>query len=215
MKVKQIKYVIFALMCMCVTPLITHAECDYQRKAELSRMASNVQFSYTYDENIDFTVNITNIIDDIYVSYFNPGTLSNEILNGVGEKSIQVGAGVTIGFEIYSNDPNCRGDKLLTKYVSTPSPNRFYQFDECKKYPNFKYCQLWLNTAIDISQFREEFNKYETSLIQKNTNEVSNLKVLDEILLFVKDHSFIFIFGFSIMLLLVVTIIMIRVVKRR
>ena len=71
MKVKQIKYVIFALMCMCVTPLITHAECDYQRKAELSRMASNVQFSYTYDENIDFTVNITNIIDDIYVSNIN------------------------------------------------------------------------------------------------------------------------------------------------
>ena len=209
MRVKQIKYVIFALICMCVTPLITHAECDYQRLAELSRLASNVQLSYTYSEENGFQITMTNLTNDLYAT-----NIYGQRIDGGAERVFEAVSG-SYNYDIYSNDPNCRGDKLLTKYVSTPSPNRFYQFDECKKYPNFKYCQLWLNTAIDISQFREEFNKYETSLIQKNTNEVSNLNVLDEILLFVKDHSFIFIFGFSIMLLLVVTIIMIRVVKRR
>lgn len=212
---KQIKYILFTLICIFATPLVTHAECDYQRQAELSRLASNVQFSYTYDSNMNFTINVTNITDDIYVSYFNPGNLLSETLSGSGEKNIQAGAGVTIDFEIYSNDSNCKGDKLLTKYVSTPSPNRFYQFDECKKYPNFKYCQLWLNTAIDINQFKEEFNKYEASLNQKDTNETSNSSVLDEILLFMEDHSFVLIFGFSLIILLIVTIIIIKVVRRR
>ena len=215
MKVKQIKYVIFALMCMCVTPLITHAECDYQRKAELSRMASNVQFSYTYDENIDFTVNITNIIDDIYVSYFNPGTLSNKILNGVGEKSINIVSGTSLKFEIFSNDSGCKDDLLLTKYITVPFYNSFNSYDECQMYPNFKYCQLWLNTSITNEQFDNAFKQY-ISVIEKKkkVNKIDN-SIINKIVTFFQENEYMIIYGLILIIIFVVSIVIIRFMRRK
>ena len=66
MRFKKIKYVLFTLICMCVTPLITHAECDYQRQAELARLASNVQLTYTYNSDSGFQVIMTNLTSDLY-----------------------------------------------------------------------------------------------------------------------------------------------------
>ena len=59
----RVKYVICALICMCVTPTFVHAKCDYQRQAELSRIASNVQLAYTYDST-EFTVFVSNLTID-------------------------------------------------------------------------------------------------------------------------------------------------------
>ena len=63
----RVKYVICALICMCVTPTFVHAKCDYQRQAELSRIASNVQVAYTYD-SVEFTVFVSNLTSDLYIT---------------------------------------------------------------------------------------------------------------------------------------------------
>ena len=46
---RYIKYVVFTFICMIFVPLVSYADCDYQREAELSRIASNVQINYTYE----------------------------------------------------------------------------------------------------------------------------------------------------------------------
>lgn len=213
--VKQIKYVIFVLICMCVTPLITHAECDYQRQAELSRLASNVQFSYNYDNSANFTINITNITDDIYVSYFNPSSLSNEILSGIGEKNIQVGAGTTLNFEIYSNDPNCSGNLLLNKYITTPTYNSFSTYDECQQFPNFKYCQLWLNTTLTDKQFETEFTKYKTIRETKKVANSSDEGFWQVLVNYFENNRAVLTIGFVFIIMLIISLILIKLLRRK
>ena len=215
MRFKQIKYVFFALICMCVTPLITHAECDYQRQAELSRLASNVQFSYNYDSNMNFTINITNVTDDIYVSYLNPSTLSYESLYGAGEKNIQVVSGTSLKFVIYSNDHNCPGEELMTKYITTPNYNVFSNYDECKQYPNFKYCQVWLSTSITHEQFQSEFNNYTKSVESNKKSQVDKSAFWDEIVTFFEDNTPILIFGAVLIGILIITIIVVKLLRRK
>ena len=164
--IKKIKYLIFMFVCMCVTPLITHAECDYQRLAELSRLASNVQFSYTYDlsQGLTFTLYVTNLTSDIYVidDYGNR-------FYGSGEKSLLYSAadvsgfqnGDRIAFNFYSNDNNCKNEAITTRYVSFPYYNAYSTLDECKLHPNFKYCQLWLDVSdMNYEKFKSELNKH-------------------------------------------------------
>lgn len=215
MRVKQIKWVIFALMCMCVTPLITHAECDYQRKAELSRIASNVQLSYTYDSNYHFNIIITNITDDIYISYFDPGRLTDVKLSGAGEKNIGVTSGASLKFEIFSNDSSCNGDLLLTKYITVPVYNSFNSYDECQKYPNFKYCQLWLNTSITNEQFDNAFSQYTTELEEIRKKDDVEISIFDKIITFFNDNSYIIILGFTFLAIFVLGIVVIKIIRRK
>ena len=166
--VKKVKYLFFAIVCMCVTPLITHAECDYQRLAELSRIASNVQFNYTYDlsQGLTFTLYVTNLTNDIYVidEYGNR-------FSGTGEKSLLYSAadvsgfqnGDQVAFKFYSNDNNCKGAEIVTKYVSFPQYNSYSRLDICKQYPDFKYCQMWIDTSfLDYDTFEKELNAFQT-----------------------------------------------------
>lgn len=158
---KKLKYLLLFSACIFVSPLITHAECSYQRVAELSKIASNVQFSYSYDigENgtPTFTMNITNITDDIYVEDHSTGTILK-----TGEHNLVYNQyGTTLKYDIFSNDPDCENEPLLTQNINLPNYNLFSSTENCKKYPNFKYCQTWMNTAaLSQEKFSSELSKY-------------------------------------------------------
>ncbi len=206
MKVKQIKYVIFALMCMCVTPLITHAECDYQRKAELSRMASNVQLSYIYDANYGFQVILTNLTNDLY-------TIDNygNVIYGGKEHSFDFVSG-KISFDIYSSDSNCSG-KLTTKSIDLPTVNSFSYYSECNQYPQFKYCQLWGDFAISDEQFNVELKEYKNNINKKTYTKNDKESVLDVVLDVFNKNLFMIIF--FVIVIIVTVIIKIVCLKRK
>lgn len=188
MRVKQIKYVIFTLICMCVTPLITHAECDYQRQAELARLASNVQLTYTYNSNSGFQVIMTNLTSDLYAvdDY-------GKRINGGGEKIFESSSG-TVNFDIYATDRSCSG-KLVTKSINLPSINVYSYYDECKQYPNFKYCQLWGEFSVTNDQFTKELESYKEEVDESLTSADSgNSEVLEIILETLSNNAFMFIF---------------------
>lgn len=204
MKVKQIKYVIFALMCMCVTPLITHAECDYQRKAELSRMASNVQLSYIYDANYGFQVILTNLTNDLY-------TIDNygNVIYGGKEHSFDFASG-KISFDIYSSDSNCSG-KLTTKSIDLPTVNSFSYYSECNQYPQFKYCQLWGDFAISDEQFNVELKEYKNNINKKTYTKNDKESVLDVVLdVFNKNLFMIIFFGIVIIVTVIIKIVCLK-----
>ncbi len=186
---KRIRYLLCVLICMCVTPTFVHARCDYQRQAELSRIASNVQVAYTYD-TVEFTVFVSNLTSDLYMTD-NYG----KIYYGDGkEKTLKFASG-TINFDIHSNDSNCKGEKLLRKSITLPTINLFATFPECNQYPNFKYCQNWGALGISNERFYSEFSEYKQSLSQKLlTNANGKSSILDSILDILNNNKYMIIF---------------------
>lgn len=199
--VKKVKYLFFAIVCMCVTPLITHAECDYQRLAELSRLASNVQLSYTYDGN-GFVIYMTNLTSDLYTK-----DAFENVIYGGNEKQFSYSSG-SYNFTIYSNDAACAGEKLLTKSINLPTPNVYALYDECNQYPSFKYCQKWGEFLISEEEFYAELNNYKKDLEATEIEpegDSSNLSIILDIL---KNNFYMFvIFGIAILFLVVYRLI--------
>ena len=201
--IKKIKYVIFVFICMCVTPLITHAECDYQRLAELSRLASNVQFSYVYNNNGEFTIYISNLTNDLYMTDY-----YGRRINGGAERQVVHTAGFTARFKIFSNDSKCLNEEIVTKDISLPTFNPYSTYDECKQYPNFKYCQLWGNFSVNDEQFHQELNQYVGSLNSVNSAEEGEVNVWQTTLDVLENNRFMFIifgifFGMFLLYLLI------------
>lgn len=202
MRFKRIKYLLFALICMCVTPLITHAECDYQRQAELSRLASNVQFSYNYqvvDYYPQFMITATNLTDDIYM-VDNYGTM----FSGKSEFTASYKAGNTITYTFYSNDANCLGEEISKRYVNLPEFNPRYNSEECKLYPNFSLCQMWTTTSFSAEQFEDQLAAYKHDNDIKYTPTEEKESIWKVILTFLSDNVLGFIvFGVTLLLLIV------------
>ena len=201
MRLKKLKYIYFALICMCVTPLITHAECDYTRQAELSRLASNVQLTYTYSQENGFQIIMTNLTNDLYAT-----DIYEQVIPGGQEHTFNYASG-NYSFKIYSNDANCYGEELLTKSITLPTLNNYVMYDECQQYPNFKYCQLWGNISVDPEQFRSEFNQYKQN-VEKNkiNNDIEKVSTLDIILEVLNNNIFMFILLGSIVLITVIAL---------
>lgn len=200
MRVKQIKYVIFALICMCVTPLITHAECDYQRLAELSRLASNVQLSYTYSEESGFQITMTNLTNDLYAT-----NIYGQRINGGAERVFEAVSG-SYNYDIYSNDSNCPGEFLLRKSINLPVRNSYSYYDECKQYPNFKYCQMWSNISVTHEQFMEELEQYKGNVEEmKDQLTTEKVSIFDTLLEVLGANWFMFVFlGVVVLLTLII-----------
>ena len=218
MKFKKIKYVFFAVICMCVTPLVTHAECDYQRQAELSRLASNVQMSYTYDvaNGVNFTLYMTNLTNDVYIVDEFGNTFS-----GVGEKSMLYSSsnvsgfqqGKQVGFEIYSNDNNCKDYLIMTKYINFPKFNAYSTLDECKQHPNFKYCQMWVDTgSITYDQFIDELNKSTSS--SQTVKAEAEENVLDEIIMLLTQPRIVIV-GSILIILVLISVVVWKIIGRK
>lgn len=200
MRVKQIKYVIFALICMCVTPLITHAECDYQRLAELSRLASNVQLSYTYSEENGFQITMTNLTNDLYAT-----NIYGQRIDGGAERVFEAVSG-SYNYDIYSNDSNCPGEFLLRKSINLPVRNSYSYYDECKQYPNFKYCQMWSNISVTHEQFMEELEQYKGNVEEmKDQLTTEKISIFDTLLEVLGANWFMFVFlGVVVLLTLII-----------
>ena len=192
MQVKFItKYLVFAFICLCIMPFAVRAECDYQRYAELSRLASNVQIAYTYD-TAKFTVYVSNLTSDLYIT----DNYGREFYGDGKEKTFNFASG-TINFDIHSNDSDCKGEKLLRKSITLPTINLFATFPECNQYPNFKYCQNWGALGISDEQFYSEFNKYKQELSQNvlySADLNGESDVFDSILDILNNNKYMIIF---------------------
>lgn len=208
------KYLFVFLGSLFMFPLVSNAACSYERQAELSKIASNVQFSYTYDivnGNPQFTVNIVNLTNDIYLE--NTNDISRQIISGIGEKTISGVNGRTMNFTIYSNDNNCRGEKIVTKYLNIPKYNDLSNNEECKKNPNFKYCQVWAdNENITIKQFETNLEEYKTN--NENQKDLQEQNIWTQIKKIIEQNKIVLIISAICVAFLIVCIIY-RFRKRR
>lgn len=210
---KKVKFLLCFVFCVFACPMISNAECSYERQAELSRIASNVQFSYTYEADAEaapnFTIQAANITDDIYVVDYLYQTRSQG-----QESSFSYGAGgSSVRFDIYSNDNECYGERILTSYIDLPVYNSFSTLEDCNGYPNFKYCQTWLNTSsLTQEQFDDAFYNYIVDNKVEKTNEKVQQNDFEK---FVRENSIIII---AIVGLIVASLLFVlgkKIVRRR
>lgn len=175
---KTYKYLFTFIICLFVAPLITKADCSYERQAELSRIAANVRFSYTYEiknEEPIFYLNVVNLTPDIYIIDEYNGTN----ISGIGEKITEYIYVPKATFTIYSNDPVCRNEKIMTQYVNMPMYNVYAEKEECRKNPNFKFCQMWGNKPDTEEQFENELDTYLKNEINDEAGEKSSLSIVE------------------------------------
>lgn len=202
------KYLFVFLGSLFMFPLLTNAQCSYERQAELSKIAANVKFSYTYDTSNSeptFTVYIANITNDIYVE------------DGYGEVFTKdtnktYTHGQSIDFYIYSRDNNCYGEKLMNQYITIPNFNVFSTYSECKNHPEFKYCQAWIDAGNEFSkdEFTAELNKYtKITNIQNVSKKTNSLEMFKQ---FVQNNKITLIIS---LIAVVVLVIAIYIKKRR
>lgn len=202
------KYLFVFLGSLFMFPLVSNAECSYERQAELSKIASNVQFSYTYDVTNgtpQFTVNITNLTNDIYVVDNKGDTfVNNEISKMYSFEN-------KITYKIYSNDSLCRGEYLLTRYVNLPSYNSFSQTEECKQNPKFKYCSTWGSLPDSGYQFDVELESYKVQ--QENLEKEKQATIWQQLIEFINQNKLILLITLFAIVIVIIFIILYKRIK--
>lgn len=198
------KYLFVFLGSLFIFPLVSNAQCSYERQAELSKIAANVKFSYTYDTTNGFptfNVIITNLTNDIYVEHTND--MFGSIISGVGEKQFSSTNGDNLTFDIYSNDNNCRGTKIMTQYLNLPKYNDLSNREECKENPDFKYCQVWNdNENITSENFDTSLKKYKND--HEDTQKTNDSDVWSKIKIFLLQNKIILITSGICIIILVI-----------
>lgn len=195
---KSVKYVFVFALAMLFFPAITKAECSYERLSELSKIAGNVQFSYSYevkDKRPVFYVDVTNITGDIYVKEIDKTFYR--------DSQIRYNNGKTVNFVIYSNDVLCRGEVLLKRSITLPAFNKYSTYKQCEKYRGFELCQKWADTsALSFDDFNKKLVEYIGSLNQEeeiDAETYSFTKFLKENLVIIAT-----VLGFVILLILLI-----------
>lgn len=199
---RYIKYVVFTFICMIFVPLVSHADCDYQREAELSRIASNVQINYTYEITRGyptFTVNITNVTNDIYIEDNFEHSFSGQTEfkqdYRLGQNSVE--------YTIRSNDNNCKGYSITTKYVNFPYYNQFSSLPECQN-SDLEMCSLWYNSSsYTQDEFLEDLEKAKSNKKEVPSEKKEKEGALD-VLKDMLSNKMVIVFGVVVLIAVII-----------
>ena len=174
---RKLLIVITILFSFLVLKTDVNAACSYTRTANLKKIASNVDVSYTYtivDNKATFDIRFANLTNDIYLY----DSQNNKIYNQNGEILLQNFAdGTKYRFFIKSNDTDCKDEVLSTKYVTLPKYNRFYGDPLCEGIESYVLCQRW--GSFNISSYTDYINqlrKYKASLVKEKEIETEEEK---------------------------------------
>lgn len=211
--VGKLKYVLIALIIWLIPNISqVQADCSYERIAELSRIASNVQLSYTYEigESARFDVTLTNLTNDIYVM-----DEEENVVSGAGEQTLSYDHGQDIKYTFYANDSNCYGEELLTQYITLPNFNEYSNYAGCTHYPQFKYCQLWANTEdITSEQFYSQLQSYaageDATVETVETQETSLWEAIKNVV----DENLVMIIMCLVAIIILVTYVVIKKIRK-
>lgn len=174
------------LLIICIfflTPKVVFARsktsCDYTLLANLKKLASNINVTYTYyikDNEAYFDITLTNLQENIYFTdnynrtYYYSNTLGG-VITIPGYKSGKV------TFTFYSNDSECLNEKLSVKYANLPYYNSFYNYEECKGIEEFSLCQKWTENNYGYDEFIQQTDIYKYN---KNRNKIDNNEIIEK-----------------------------------
>ena len=214
-KIKYLFLIYIFFICLNVSAL---NECTSEEMTRLKELADNVSFQYKanvedvklleedeymYKEayytiqafNIDSSLKVHVKDSDIYFS--NQEDDMSGFMNGEN---------VIIEFIAYTKNL-CSGKVITTKTINLPYFNLFSLRNECKDYPEFKYCSEYGDYSISEEEFLKELGIYQQN--SGNSNNKNKDSEKSAFIAFLEKYEFeisltIGIIGFILLTLIVI-----------
>lgn len=164
---KKMYWILF--LGLLLFPITGKAACSNSENVKLKNIAGNINLTYVFkEENGTFDITLSNVRGEVYVK-----TPTGQILSSTGE-DITIGGyapNQSYGFKVYTTSNNCPNKILLTKYITTPSYNPFYNKPVCTGAEEYKYCQKWIKNPYSEGDFEKVVNQYKEEKNKKNPEE--------------------------------------------
>ena len=212
-----------------IIPSKVNAKCTSSDLTKIKTFASNITYKYDFTEKIGsdsygsvkFNIYFYNVTDEMMIKYV-PNYVSTGQVVTEGKIDLpKVGgivklenapAGKSSRFEVYATSISvCAWVRLYTFYVATPSYNKFYSSELCKKAGEHKYCQRWSNLNITEKEFKETLEKYLSNekVITTIEDDIKPTKTLKERLIELVELLNEYVYAITIPLIVVCAILII------
>lgn len=187
-----LKLILLVILVIFGINKVRAAECSYKDQALLNKEASNVKITYQLieDEEEEYLqILITNLNEHLTLEISND--YNDEIMNFsisdakegvISFKNIALYKMVTYKINIYGAYNSCSRNLIMTKNISIPYFNIFYDGSVCKNIPNYKYCQKLVKTNMSAEDMAKKINDYYqkqiTSTEEKKEEKTSWVKIV-------------------------------------
>lgn len=177
------KIFFFILAFFCLLPLV-NGECSYSRLKELNTLSSYIDTTLDYKEDGTFTLTLTNVTNDMFVTY---GLDDYTPVDGIVTVN-----GLTEGRQIKlyvkgSSNSECYLNDLRVVYKTIPYINPYYNNSRCLGHETLSVCT---NKFLDYKISENTFNKLIKGDVVINPNdnnkEEENITFWTKILAFIK-----------------------------
>lgn len=158
----------FIVLSLIISPKV-NAECSAEQKANLKKLASNIQFVYyPYDENNDVRFRLIIANSSEFYLYNDEGlevgfdSYGNH--NEIRLNNLLPGKNYT--FYFYSTSSSCYGTEVYRKTISLPNYNQYYKDPVCNGKEDYYLCNKWQLNSLSYDEFVNKVNSYtkETSV---------------------------------------------------
>lgn len=174
---KKYYFCIVFLILLFAVPFYVKADCTYNEKVRLQKLAGNVNFSYHYTEtehSIIFNITVSNLTSELYM--IDQTTKKTYYANNEDFVIEGYTPGSTVQFDFYVRDSSCETKSIFTNYVTLPSYNPYYKNEICKGIEEYKFCQKWLKHNMTYKEFYNNVLNYKTKEIEKVKEEEKKVK---------------------------------------
>ncbi len=209
---KYIKFITVILLTLFFIT-VNAAECDQKELKQLQADAKKLEFVYepyeSEEDGLRFKITIYNLNKDIvalverdiYSLDFDEFKKNSD--GSYYRDGYQEGETVKITVRSYTRDA-CSFEKLLTKNIKLPYHNIYYNSEDCKENPDFKYCQNeYVSSHVKDVAFQRELEAY------KKANQVEEPKEESNSLMFI------IIAVVAVIVIVIVTLIIVKVIKKK
>jgi len=157
------KKLILLIILLIIPTAVKGYYCDYQDVAKYKKIASNINYSYEYEEfedNVKFYVTLVNLNEALYLKDSN-GNIYNYTSS---ELVVEAKSGENLKFYVYPTDRYCDDEYLYTIRIQLPTYNIYYNDPLCKGIQDYPLCNKWATHNLNKEKFEQKVTEYRKSL---------------------------------------------------
>lgn len=157
------KLLIMILLLVIPTFEVCGYYCDYQDVAKYKKIASNINYSYEYEEingDVVFHITLVNLNPTLYLKD-SKGNIYNYTSN---EIIVDAKNGENLVFYVYPTDTFCNDEFILTIRIQLPTYNVFYKDPICSGIEDYNLCNKWSTHNLTYEKFIQNVSDYKESL---------------------------------------------------
>lgn len=197
-----------------------------QMETDIPSLPSEADPEASENIKIDvFKVGIINVTDELYVEvtekndksqikrYTSSDALEDEIIYFYSENAYEA---KEYTMKIYANTSACKGTLLQSRTISLPVYNQFADLPVCtEQYPEFAYCQKFLNAEVSYTQFSSELENYKNKTEEQEQIKEQEKSFLEKVKDYYKEHKIIIFSAAGTIIIVGVATAAIVIKKRR